>query len=1198
MDTYEPNQPKRVVVDRYRKKIREEDANRAESNYAKAALAGSLAGLAARLKAHGGPIKASHRALIGAGAGLVAEGITRAAGASTKDFYGERTRVAKKSEKIPAYAGLGIAGGLAYQRLKKKFESGTQETRMTEFGWSTFRQAQQHVLKKHGSPDKLLFSAPPGFLGSKLVRFDSPDRPKKDYIHDMLTGGLEGAAGVLATDSLIHGRGGLYHRLRQVRDTLRFPIQNQLPRKLLIGGGVGAVATGAIGAGVSAVQNARQRKRDQNVWLARRFKATEFERTSPGGSYRIIEDLIGRRFKRLGSGGKALNSSPEAMRLREAHLVAIRKMRAEGLRGHPDIVGEPATRDQIRRAGYHIPGGVYDSSLPANVKVNQREQDALRRKWGFLAARFKEITEFRSLRQGDEEDLRNSRRKLAVYAGGALAAAGGLALLAKRPAGVAVAATKAAVRPAGRGTLERIGAANALRDERGYVHLRPMMPGQRKRFDKLPTEVQARVGRYSSLATNPNLSSEEQRKFRQAVGKLRVKHNFSRGDDNEQGKLRRIARKITGGAIAAGSLLAVARAAQGWGIVGKSTAKVVGRVTRDKLDEMSLLRQARRILRNPPHELSSATPATEFAAFIKDVPFKSLPAETRKNIRAFHPDVKPDDVLVHYGMVPKELALKADPHNLATARRQVCDRTPLACRREVFKRRGDKHILVNNDRIEDGHHFLAKAERGKVGGSLHVIDLTPLRFQHLERQFESGNQEARRVLMQVFFPGFLASRLKQTLFISGPAPSNDLPDWVMARQKSEKRRRRIDTASKVAGITGATASVATLVDRLLRRRRNFESGNQKSVSFARQQLRDKSSDRWSDPRMVAIGAQPSYYVGPGNQRINIPDIPVQHAQVLRKVYSDAGKIRRHGSRAVALVKDATDVIAGSPRRTDIYGRPQKREWEKSWFKKAAVDTAIGAAGVGGLIALKKNPKLRSAVLTRASNIKTRVNRAVPDFFAGRKFKSGSQPPGFLIELGRHGFIGPVHHLGRIHSGAGAEFSPGFLDSKFVRSFSAMPNRFGASRTGIGKIDYREQEYVFELARALRNHLRGGKRPAIAGGIARKMPGGKMIPPPGFLASKFNPVHFDQIADFVGWDVRDPRGRSARVFAPPSRPRMRREKEWYEKEENRRKIRAAIAAVAVPSLAVSGALVGRRYFPIKPKPTAVSNILPFRPHNIA
>jgi hypothetical protein len=58
-------------------------------------------------------------------------------------------------------------------------------------------------------------------------------------------------------------------------------------------------------------------------------------------------------------------------------------------------------------------------------------------------------------------------------------------------------------------------------------------------------------------------------------------------------------------------------------------------------------------------------------------------------------------------------------------------------------------------------------------------------------------------------------------------------------------------------------------------------------------------------------------------------------------------------------------------------------------------------------------------------------------------------------------------------------------------------------------------------------------------------------------------HFDAIAESAGWDLRDPRGRSARVFAPGSRRRERREKEWYERSENERKLwMAGLAGTAL------------------------------------
>ncbi|WP_050028923.1 hypothetical protein [Verrucomicrobium sp. BvORR034] len=60
----------------------------------------------------------------------------------------------------------------------------------------------------------------------------------------------------------------------------------------------------------------------------------------------------------------------------------------------------------------------------------------------------------------------------------------------------------------------------------------------------------------------------------------------------------------------------------------------------------------------------------------------------------------------------------------------------------------------------------------------------------------------------------------------------------------------------------------------------------------------------------------------------------------------------------------------------------------------------------------------------------------------------------------------------------------------------------------------------------------------------------------------SPVYqFDEVAAEAGWDVRDPRGKSARVFAPGSRSRQRREKEWYEEVGNERKLWGAGVATA-------------------------------------
>jgi hypothetical protein len=90
---------------------------------------------------------------------------------------------------------------------------------------------------------------------------------------------------------------------------------------------------------------------------------------------------------------------------------------------------------------------------------------------------------------------------------------------------------------------------------------------------------------------------------------------------------------------------------------------------------------------------------------------------------------------------------------------------------------------------------------------------------------------------------------------------------------------------------------------------------------------------------------------------------------------------------------------------------------------------------------------------------------------------------------------------------------------------------------------------------------------------------------------------DAIAEYEGWDIRDPRGRSARVFAPGSRRRERRQKEWHEKTENERKLwKAGIAAgvlggagaMLVGQRLVSGkSLIPSRFMPKKVTPPDAS-----------
>lgn len=118
------------------------------------------------------------------------------------------------------------------------------------------------------------------------------------------------------------------------------------------------------------------------------------------------------------------------------------------------------------------------------------------------------------------------------------------------------------------------------------------------------------------------------------------------------------------------------------------------------------------------------------AAYVKDRPLKEVLKVD--DIERFAKGAK-DVLVVQYGMVVKELISKADPHNLAVARAHIKKewdgRRLSSLKDEVYEQAKEKFVLILNDRIIDGHHFLAKAEKAGLTSSVNVIDLTPVRFQ-------------------------------------------------------------------------------------------------------------------------------------------------------------------------------------------------------------------------------------------------------------------------------------------------------------------------------------------------------------------------------------------------------------------------------------------------------------------------------------
>ena len=1187
----------KVVVDRYKKKIKQEDILRGQANYGKAAAAGALAGLVARFK----NARPSHRAAIGAGAGLLAEGIVRAAGRATKDPYGERSHTAKTAERLPAALGVTLAGGLAYKRVRRALKDFSENAQRPTLN------AQRPITEFSISPS----------LREKLIT------------------ALALSGGITAADA-----------------ATRATFTKDDRQKAAIKGAKEGAVYGSVLAGAEPFISGGLRK------IARKFH--------------------------------------DRRRLTEFRYYNEPYLRRSGI---TEANGE--VRDKPRFERY----------------VTRKDKKAV----------------------AEREDLSKQRRRLALYAGGALAVGGGLAILARGGGGTAHRAV-ATVKPAGRGTLDRLAMANKLRSERGYVHMKPMAPGQRKRFDKLPAQTQVNAGKVAQLATHPQLSPGERQKMRQWMGRIRATHKFS---GNVEG-LKRLSVEADEGPV-----------------------RFVGRVGN--------------------HEIY-------FSSFVKDIRFKDLPSRARVDIRAFHPGMKSNTRLAHYGMTTKELASKADPHNLAAARKNVGNMSRKACADEVYQNRGKKFVLLNNDKMVDGHHYVAKAERGRVTASLHVIDLTPSRFQtalervtravefargdylnrltshaaisgptmrkivanepfgilrqrplqavgrmewlhnHIgqgkriviprgataakqiskgvlddyramrpylkrigferrlrnpalrsplrrakesavefaqkqqddtfkhdvavgsieggagvlatdrlirrfapegslaarkiligagvgglttagigyglakllrKRQAQNGTQLERRLRNAVEFvrhSSFVIRHLPVTsksvtgfMYAEGGAmPGGDLPEWVQMRRKNQKHRERLHTAAQVAGVAGGAATVGAAVHSILARKkavkslkdylkgvgleRKSEVGNRRAEVYfrRREQLREggkteaeKGSGRFVDPIAVSAGLKPAYAITAGGDRrfyggVHGGDLAITHAQVLRSAYTHGGALRKYAHRAGNLVRDAADVAVGNPRRADNYGRPQRREWEKPWFGRAVKDAAIGATILGGVLALKKSPRLRGKVMSAGANIRRKVNQMVPDLLA-------DWGPGIRI----------------------SEFG----SRKSEVEFASVPFKFG------GKIDYARQNALYDWAKQLRRAVRRKAglplRPPIAGSLPAKP--GKIK---GFNAQRPTSnvqrpmIEFDDIANWAGWDVRDPRGRSARVFAPGSRKRMRREKEWHEKIDVQRRLLGALAAVGTAAGAGAGILIGRKIYRPKPLPnlrkviTAVTPKHPF------
>ena len=121
------------------------------------------------------------------------------------------------------------------------------------------------------------------------------------------------------------------------------------------------------------------------------------------------------------------------------------------------------------------------------------------------------------------------------------------------------------------------------------------------------------------------------------------------------------------------------------------------------------------------------------SAYASDIMIGDLPKDTQEDIFKFAPNADKKTKVVQYGMTVPELIPKVDHHNFNLALKHInTDLAKYGKRSLADKFQGkidNKYILLMNDSIIDGHHYLSMAKTLGISCSLKVLDLTPIRFQ-------------------------------------------------------------------------------------------------------------------------------------------------------------------------------------------------------------------------------------------------------------------------------------------------------------------------------------------------------------------------------------------------------------------------------------------------------------------------------------
>ena len=627
-------------------------------------------------------------------------------------------------------------------------------------------------------------------------------------------------------------------------------------------------------------------------------------------------------------------------------------------------------------------------------------------------------------------------------------------------------------------------------------------------------------------------------------------------------------------------------------------------------------------------------PVVELSSFVADVQLADLPREMRKTVAAF--GATKTSKMPRYGMVVKELVAKADAHNLDAARKHVKTMSEPRLSDEFEAKRGKKFILLLNDQIIDGHHWLAKAEKLGITSALDVLDLTPVRFQietqNLEALLASTNfaaaaddgkhERVKNALLYGTGGAYMGGLLAGGKPLRVPVPSKLIKKLGGRAGKGAWKKVSVNAAR-----AGAAAGIASglLMDPKKRKRGGV-------------------GDAIAEHAPGLVTATQAFGIGDltGSTVRKAERMIAQRKATLGSVRNLAKDVAPQWKSRVQRVKAVRDKLAGDVKSRQSNLGKLKQARSASRQKAAAF---VGGAGLGVAVGRRKKSTVEPMTLTSQFEAvcrmplhlfggKEQINdkkgqRVAPwDVFTGQK--KGYVPDG----AGKQRELGPdeIGH-GQILRSVYNQAAP---VAKWGGRVSNLAKDAGKAIRGEKSVDKAGREKKREWEKPW--FQRRVKQAAVAGAIGAYGLGLRhniKVPVPNALIRKvgakagkgftkdipLRDIHRGVIhsvkkkinqflpdaipneaaamlddlmtrlesiserqiqrhfgsgygyegAYDAGWDVRDPRGKSARVFAPGSRKRERREKKWHEKIDNERKLWGAGLIAA----SLAGGAVGRK-----------------------